>query len=179
MISLYAKCNRRWTRTQSLDNNLLKRFVEKVGKESSKRTNKKRDAGMNIQMCLLESQQTGLDSWLQPFDTIPLCWAVYAPSGRSAGTIVNSSFGPRYPSLMASLKLNTFTNSSRFLNDGFKRSRGLPFNLYTACSPDCLERSLSFSKHLTFVTQVMMVNYAFLALLPDLWGYRSSALKGK
>lgn len=44
---------------QSLDNNLLKRFDEKVGKESSKRTNKKRDAGMNIQTCLLsESQQT-------------------------------------------------------------------------------------------------------------------------
>lgn len=47
------------------------------------------------------------------------------------------------------------------------------------CSPDCLERSLSFSKHLTFVTQVMSLNHAFLALPPDLWGYGSSALKGK
>lgn len=45
------------------------------------------------------------------------------------------------------------------------------------CSPDCLEHSLSFSKHLTFVTQVMSLDYAFLALLPDLWGYRPSALK--
>lgn len=51
VMSVYAKFNYRLTHNY-FGHNLLKRTDEKVGKESSKRTSKTRDAGMNIQMRL-------------------------------------------------------------------------------------------------------------------------------